>query len=61
MVMTETRAFVRSVLLDGGSTREPMSITDAEYNIACWKRDGVELPDGMNASILRYVWNEEVN
>lgn len=59
-IMAETRAFIRSVLLDGSRVREPMTILDAQYNLDCWENDNVELPAGINAVILRYVWNEEV-
>lgn len=36
---------------------ETMSETDAEYNIACWIADGVELPEGITAGLLAAVFN----
>lgn len=37
---------------------ETMTETDAEYNIACWIADGVELPEGITAGLLAAVFNK---
>lgn len=53
----ETAAFVASLLMQGDSKPEPMTLEEAHENVCAWLHDGVELPYGM--TILQFC--EEYN
>ena len=43
-----------SYYLDNDSFENLMSEYDAKINIECWKKDGVELPEGLTVDLLMY-------
>ena len=45
-----------SILADGADNL--ITAEDAAYNLACWREENVELPDGLTAPVLAAVWNK---
>ena len=54
--MQEFRAFVASCTY--GAEREMMSYKDAEYTMEEWRKEGVEIPEGLTPYYFSTIWNE---
>ena len=50
-------AFVNSIILASTEGREPITENEAEYNIREWKKEGIEIPDGMTGKVFAMLLN----
>ena len=40
--------------------KTPMTLEDASINIQEWRKDGVDLPDGLTPELLMKLWNKSI-
>lgn len=40
--------------------KTPMTYDDAAVNLSEWKKDGVDVPEGLTAQLLMKYWNEAI-
>lgn len=51
--------FIMSLIInDSSDVKQPLTLEDAKYNLQQMINDGVEIPDGLTASIYRDLWNK---
>lgn len=61
-VSPDVIAFIATTYIGSSADeRYPMSQEDARYNIKEWRKEGVELPRGLDAWTLAHYWNEFCN
>lgn len=52
--------FINNLFLHHPETPAPITIDDAAYDLANFKADGVDLPDGITPETYAKAWNEAV-
>lgn len=55
-VSDDIRSFIAVAILADGA-ENLITAEDAAYNLACWRDEGVELPDDLTAETLAATWN----
>ena len=55
-VSDDIRSFLAIAILADGA-ENLITVADAAYNLACWREEGVELPDNLTAETIAATWN----
>lgn len=59
--MDDLYNFCFCCLLDGGTEKIPLTLPDAEYEIACMRDDFPEIIEGITPEQFMTVWNETLS